>query len=143
MGKNHFNQKQKLSILKSAEKTTVKDAAQVAGVHYTTVYDWRKQLEALGEEGFLTYQTPTPGRGIKRISPQKEQAVLDTWKNNPEFGPGQVRNQLRRQRITVSTKTVRSIMAANGYKIRRKKNNNQRSSGRNFVGWKHQVFTKA
>ncbi len=66
MGKNHFNQKQKLSILKSAEKTTVKDAAKIAGVHYTTVYDWRNHLEVLGEQGFLEYQPPRPGRGIKK-----------------------------------------------------------------------------
>jgi len=125
MGKNHFNQKQKLSILKSAEKTTVKDAAKIAGVHYTTVYDWRNHLEVLGEQGFLEYQPPRPGRGIKKISQKKEEAVLNTWKNNPELGPGQIRNQLRRQRITLSTKSVRQIMVANGYKIRRKRSDKQ------------------
>jgi putative transposase len=85
------------------------------------VYDWKKRFEVMGEQGFLEYQVPRPGRGIRKISAQKEQAVIDTWEANPEYGPGQVRNQLRHQRITISTKSVRNIMVANGYKIRKKK----------------------
>ena len=125
MARKHFSQKPKLSILRSAKQTTVKDAANIAKVHFTTVYDWKKQFEVFGEQGFLEYKVPRPGRGIKKISPQKEQAVVDTWEANPEYGPGQVRNQLRRQRITISTKSVRNIMVANGYKIRKKKPDSQ------------------
>jgi len=117
MSKKNFTQKQKVAVLKSVEKTNVRNAAKVAGVHYTTVYDWRQQFKALGEEAFLKYQVAKPGRGIKQISPEKEQAVLKEWKNNPGFGPGQIRNQLRRQRITISIKSVRKIMQANGYKV--------------------------
>ena len=125
MVRKHFSQKQKLSILKSAKQTTVKDAANVAEVHFTTVYDWKKQFEVMGEQGFLAYKVPRPGRGIKKISPQQEQTMVDTWEANPEYGSGQVRNQLRRQRITISTKSARNIMVANGYKIRKKKPDSQ------------------
>ncbi len=121
MPKTNFTQQQKVAVLKSAKKTTVKDAAKVAGVHYTTVYDWRKQFEAIGEEAFLAYQVSKPGRGIKQISKEKEQAVLKEWGNNPGFGPGQIRNQLRRQMITISTTSVRKIMKANGYQVKNKK----------------------
>jgi len=121
MGSNRFNQEQKLAVLKSAERVGIKDAAGMAEVHYTTVYEWQHQLEALGEEGFLAYKASIPGRGIKKISAGKEEAVLSTWKRYPGFGPGQVRNQLRRQGITVSIKTVRQLMEANGYKSPRKK----------------------
>ncbi len=121
MAKTNFTQQQKVAVLKSAKRTTVKDAAKVAGVHYTTVYDWRKQLEAMGEKAFLIYKASKPGRGIKQISEEKEQAVLQEWKNNPGFGPGQVRNQLRRQMITISTTSVRKIMKANGYRVKNKK----------------------
>ena len=121
MAKTNFTQQQKAAVLKSAKKTTVKDAAKVAGVHYTTVYDWRKQFETMGEEAFLIYKVSKPGRGIKQISPAKEQAVLKEWKNNPGFGPGQIRNQLRRQMITISTTSVRKIMKANGYRVKNKK----------------------
>ena len=54
MGKKQFNQKQKLEILKSAEKVGPKEAAKLAQIHYTTVYQWQRMLEALGEEGFLS-----------------------------------------------------------------------------------------
>ncbi len=121
MPKTNFTQQQKVAVLKSAKKTTVKDAAKVAGVHYTTVYDWRKQFEAIGEEAFFAYQVSKPGRGIKQISKEKEQAVLKEWGNNPGFGPGQIRNQLRRQMITISTTSVRKIMKANGYQVKNKK----------------------
>jgi len=121
MTKTNFTQKQKLAVLKSAKKIAVKAAAKVAGVHYTTVYDWRKQFEAMGEEVFLAYHVSKPGRGVKQISPEKEQAVLKEWKNNPRFGPGQIRNQLRRQMITISTTSVRKIMKVNGYQVKNKR----------------------
>jgi len=121
MRKKNFIQKEKLTILKGAKKINVREAAKIAGVHYTTVYDWRKQLAIMGEKAFLEYQVSKPGRGIKQISSEKEQAVLKEWENNPGFGPGQIRNQLRRQRITISTKSVRKLMQANGYKVSKKK----------------------
>lgn len=116
-----YTQKQKLSILESAQRIGVKEAAQISGVHYTSVYDWRRQLEALGEEVFLAYRPPYPGRGLKEITPQQEEAIVKTWQDHAGFGPSQVRNQLRRQGITISSKTVRRVMVANGYKAREKK----------------------
>lgn len=125
MSKLQFSQEQKLTILKSAKKLGIKPAAEIAGVHYTTVYDWRNQLEAKGEKAFFEHQPAIPGRGVKKITPEQEEAVLTTGKNNPGFGPGQVRNQLRRQGITISIRTVRKIMQANGYKVLGKKKQSQ------------------
>ncbi len=131
MGSKRFTQEQKLAVLKRAEQMGIKEAARAAGVRYTTVYDWKSRLEALGEERFLSYKPFMPGRGIKKISPQKEEAVLSAWKRCPALGPGQVRNQLRRQGITVSIKTVRQIMEANGYKGPRKRTK-QKEEGNRF-----------
>jgi len=122
MGYKRFSQEQKLVILKSAAKIDIKPAAELADIHYTTIYQWRDQLEVLGEQAFLEYRPSYPGRGIKEISPEQEKTVLAAWKNDPGFGPGQIRNQLRRQAITISIRTVRSIMQANGYKSAEKKN---------------------
>lgn len=121
MGRKQFDQKQKLAVIRGAEKVGIKEAARVAEIHYTSVYQWQRQLEALGEEGFLTYKPSTPGRGLKEISDKKEEAILATQKRYPGFGPGQVKNQLRRQGMTVSIKTVRQVMEANGYQSPRKK----------------------
>jgi len=116
MGLKHYDQKQKLTILKSAEKIGIRKAANLAGIHYTTVYEWKRQYECLGEAGFLAYKPSYPGRGVKEISPGQEKDIKDVFRKNPGFGPGQVRNQLRRQGITISIRTVRAIMEANGYK---------------------------
>jgi hypothetical protein len=56
---------------------------KIAGVHYTTVYDWQRDLKSLGKKAFLAYKPYYPGRGVKVISAEKEDAVLDCWKNNP------------------------------------------------------------
>ena len=50
MSSKQFTQKQKLSIVKSAAEIGIKQASEVAGVHYTTVYDWRRKLGGLGED---------------------------------------------------------------------------------------------
>ena len=51
--KRHFTQKQKLDILKSAKDVGIKKSADLAGVHYTSVYQWQRRLKVLGEEVFL------------------------------------------------------------------------------------------
>jgi transposase len=81
----------------------------------------------MGEKAFLAYQVSKPGRGVKQISEEKEQAVLKEWKSNPGFEPGQIRNQLRRQMITISTTSVRKIMKANGYQVKSKKSKSEDS----------------
>ena len=121
MSTQSFTQSQKLIILKRAATVGIKEAAKIAGIHYTTVYDWRSKLAHLGEEGFLAYQPSRPGRGRKTISAEQEAAVLDCWKSNPGYGPGQVRGQLRRAGITISTRSVRKLMQANGYRPRDKR----------------------
>ena len=123
MKKRRLDQKQKLAVLKNADKIGVREAAKVAGVHYTTVYEWKKRLEALGEDDFLAHCSNNPGRGEKEIAPDQEKAILDEWKRNPGYGPGQIRNQLRRQAITISIRTIRKIMTANGYQPPGKKRN--------------------
>ena len=130
MGTKRFDQKQKLAVLKSASRVGIKEAARLSGIHYTSVYEWQRRLDALGEEAFLAYKPSIPGRGIKEISPKKEEGVLSTWKRYPGFGPGQVRNQLRRQKMTVSIKTVRQIMESHGYKSPRKKNKEKGADNR-------------
>ena len=125
MRSRQFNQKQKLAILDSAAEIGIKQAAELAGVHYTTIYDWRRQLKSIGKKIFLDYKPSYPGRGIKQITPEQERAILDTWNDNPGFGPGQVRNQLRRQAITISIRTVRAILQANGYKAAKRKSNKE------------------
>jgi len=128
MSLKQFSQNQKLTILNSAKQIGMKKAAEIADVHYTTVYDWRRQLQSIGKQAFLDYKPTYPGRGQKKITAQQESAVLDCWKNNTGWGPGQVRNQLRRSGITVSIRTIRKIMQANGYKVHSKKSSESKGT---------------
>ena len=131
MGKRkQFTQKQKLSILESAKENGIKQAAELAGIHFTTVYEWKNRCAALGEKAFLAYKSPSLGRGVKRITPKQEKAVLDTWGRYPGFGPSQVHNQLRRQGVTISTRTVQQIMEANGYQVKGKKSKDRKEGDR-------------
>lgn len=116
-----FSQERKLAVLDSAKEIGVKEASRIAGVHYTSVYEWDRRLEALGREGFLAYQCASRGRGVKTVTESQEQSILDMWKHYPSFGPSQIRNQLRRQGTTTSVKTVKRVMEANGYRGLRKK----------------------
>jgi len=125
--KKQFTQEQKLAVLESSKEVGIQKAALLADVHYTTVYEWCRQFEALGEAAFLAYQPPSRDRGIKKITAEQEKAVLESWKRYPGFGPSQVRNQLRRQGITISTRTVQRIMEANGYQGYRKKHKREAS----------------
>jgi len=119
--KKHYTQQEKFEVLKIAGEIGVVKAAELTEVHYTTVYDWRKQLNAFGEKAFLSYVPSTVGRGVKKISPEKEQAVLDMWGRYPGYGPSQVRNQLRRGGATISIRTVEQLMKAKGYRGIRKR----------------------
>lgn len=125
--KRHFTQKQKLDVLESARDVGIKKSADLAGVHYTSVYQWQCRLKVLGEEVFLAYQKRSRGRGIKKVTKEQENGVLETWERYPGFGPSQVRNQLRRQGITISTRTVQRVMEANGYRGIRKKRDKEES----------------
>ena len=44
MPKKQFDQEQKLKILESASKIGLTEAADLAGIHDTTVYQWRRAL---------------------------------------------------------------------------------------------------
>ena len=122
MGKRRqFTQEQKLSILESAKENGIMGAAELSGVHYTSIYDWKKKFDVLGKKGFLAYKSPSLGRGIKKITQKQEEAVIGTWGRYPGFGPSQIHNQLRRQGVTISTRTVQKIMVAKGYHVKTKK----------------------
>jgi putative transposase len=116
MSEKQFDQQQKLTIVENAGEIGFKEAAKLAGVHYATVYEWRRRLDAIGKEAFLAHQPHRPGRGIKEITEGQETAILEVWRANSGFGPGQVRNRLRRQGTTISIRTIRKVMEANGYK---------------------------
>jgi transposase InsO family protein len=118
MAKKQFDQQQKLTILKKAQEIGFKEAAKVAGLHVSTVYKWKQQLQDMDQEAFLEYMPNRPGRGKKEITSEQRAGVLQVWQDNPSFGPGQVRSQLRRQGKTISIRSIRKIMQEGGYQAK-------------------------
>lgn len=57
--KRHFTQKQKLDVLESARDVGVKKSVDLAGVHYTSVYQWQRRLKVLGEEAWASFFIPS------------------------------------------------------------------------------------
>ena len=74
--KSHFTQKQKLDVLQSAKNVGIRKSADLAGVHYSTVYQWQRKLNVLGEEAFLAYWPKSRGRGIKKVTKAQESEAL-------------------------------------------------------------------
>ncbi len=51
--KRHFSQEEKYATLMSAKDIGVDKSAEIAGLHYTTVYGWRGNLAAIGKKAFF------------------------------------------------------------------------------------------
>jgi len=90
------------------------------GISRFSLYDWQRRAKrAAAGEG----DSPTSGPDPKDIAEQRDREVLAVWHEHPGLGPSQVRNQLRRKGIKVSTATVRRVMEDAGYrppKVRRR-----------------------
>ncbi len=61
-------------------------------------------------------ESPTSGPDPKDLEAQRDAEILAVWREHPGLGPSQVRNQLRRKAIKVSTNTVRHVMVDAGYR---------------------------
>jgi len=83
------------------------------GMSRFSLYNWRDKVErAARGEG----ESPTSGPDPKDIEEQRNAEILAMWKKHPGLGPSQIRNQLRRQSVKVSVKTVRDVMTDAGYR---------------------------
>ena len=88
-------------------------ASRKLGISRFTIYEWQRKTEkaARGEAA-----SPTGGPAPAEKEAQRDREILAEWKKHPGLGPSQVRNQLRRQGIKVSTRTVRRVMEDAGYR---------------------------
>lgn len=88
-------------------------AAKKLGMSRFAIHDWRAKVQrAASGEG----PSPTSGPAPGDIEAQRDGEILAEWKRHPGLGPSQVRNQLRRKGVKVSTRTVRRVMEDDGYR---------------------------
>lgn len=120
-----YTPSQVAEALEYAAEHGVTEAAEKLGMSRYAIHDWRpKAKRAAKGEG----PSPTSGPGSEEIEAQRDSEILAEWKRHPGLGPSQVRNQLRRKGVKVSTRTVRRVMEDAGYRpprVKRKKHDDR------------------
>lgn len=118
MGKKRYTKEEKLEILKISEEEGIRKLSKRLGIPCTTIYSWKKRYSEGGEEA-LGRQQGGHNKGRRKIEDWKVKEVLAEKEESPGSGPSQIRNQLRRRGITISTRTIREVLEGAGYEIKR------------------------
>ncbi len=111
-----YSPEEKQAILKEAESNGVLSVAEKAGIDPSTIYGWQKKLAKGGPEALVDQRTLSHD-GHRVIADWKKEKVLAVKEADPGFGPSQIRNQLRRQGITISLLSIRRILREAGYEV--------------------------
>jgi len=122
--KRKYTKEQKLEILKISEEEGIKEVSKRLGIPYTIISTWKKRYSEGGEQA-LGRKPGSHNKGNKTIEDWKVKEVLAEKEEGPGSGPSQIRNQLRRRGITISTRTIREVLQGAGYEINRKKRENK------------------
>ncbi len=114
-----YSAEEKTKVLKLADRLGVEKAAARSGASTWSIYRWRQDAKrsSANDSTPEAIETAAPARkAIRvRVPAAVQKQVLEVWRNNPGFGPSQVRGQLRRVGVRVDTKTVRKILRQHGY----------------------------
>ena len=114
------SKEERLTFLKEADEVGIEEACEKYGIPRSTYYYWKKKLEGGGEEA-LSGTSGGENRGRREIEEWKRKEVLAEKEENPGYGPSQIRNQLRRRGMTISSVTIRQILKEAGYELKRGK----------------------
>ena len=109
---------EKTAIIKKAQESDVKTAAKESGVSMGAIYHWLSLSKEKGQDGLIDGRSKNPG--AKPVADWKRQKVLAVKETDPGFGPSQIRNQLRRQGVTISIESIRTILMDAGYELDRR-----------------------
>jgi len=107
-----YTPSQKAQIVEYAASHGVSKAATKFECSRFSIYDWRRKIK-LAAAG--TGESPTSGPSPDDKRSERDDAILEHWKQHPGLGPSQIRNQLRRKGIKVSVTTARRVMEDAGY----------------------------
>ena len=121
-----YTPSQRAEALELAASVGATEASKQLGMSRFSLYEWRRKSK-LAARGLA--ESPTSGPDPADVAAKRDQEILTTWHEHPGLGPSQVRNQLRRKSIKVSTATVRRVMEDVGYrppKARRKSGHDKR-----------------
>ncbi|MFC1612005.1 DDE-type integrase/transposase/recombinase, partial [Myxococcota bacterium] len=109
-----YTPSEKAQALELASKKSVTAASVQLGISRFSIYDWQRKVRRAAEgKG----DSPTSGSDPADIETKRDNEILNMWREHPGLGPSQIRNQLRRKCIKVSTHTVRRVMEDAGYRL--------------------------
>jgi putative transposase len=108
-----YTPSQRAAILEYEAKHGPVKAEQKSGASRWAIRDWKRKAR-LAAEG--KGPSPTSGPDPMSIEAQRDQEILNEWHRHPGLGPSQIKNQLRRKGIKISTSTVRQVMEEAGYR---------------------------
>jgi putative transposase len=108
-----YTPSEKARALELASKESVTAASEQLGISRFSIYDWQRKVRRAAEgKG----DSPTSGSEPADVEAKRDIEILNMWREHPGLGPSQIRNQLRRKGIKVSTHTVRRVMEDAGYR---------------------------
>jgi transposase InsO family protein len=104
----------------AAELGNVRAACRAMGIHPSTYYRWKRQLDRYGPE-ILRPRERRPPRMANQTSPLLEQRVVAFALGHPGFGPARIAVELARPKwgaITLSTNGVWRVLRRHGLNTR-------------------------
>ena len=120
-----YTPSQRAQAMEYAAVEGVTAASRKFGISRFALNDWRRKAHLCAEGK----AEKSPVADDENSAEMRDSRILAEWKAHPGLGPSQVRNQMRRQGMKVSTHTVRCVLEANGYvtpKVRRQTVHDQR-----------------
>lgn len=108
-----YTPSEKAQAVELASEVGVTKASKTLGVSRFSIYEWQRRVQ-LAAEG--KGDSPVSGADPADIEVQRDNEIREMWKEHPGLGPSQIRNQLRRKGVKVSTHTVRRVMEDAGYR---------------------------
>jgi transposase InsO family protein len=102
-------------LVKQAKELGVPSVVKTHGVSNVSLYKWIKQYDKDGRAGLEDQRQSNPG--AKPIPDWKRTKVLAVKETDPGFGASQIRNQLRREGVTISIESVKHVLIDAGYPV--------------------------
>lgn len=119
MGSQKYTKEEKKQIVEEGEKDGFREVSERHGIHFTTLYSWREKFKAEGEAG-LPSKSGGHNKGPREIEEWKIKEIVKEKEESPGSGLSQIRNQLRRRGITISTLTIERVLKSTGYDLKKK-----------------------
>ena len=99
--------------LPEQERITVTEACRRCGVSRKTYYKWKNRFQQKGIDG-LKDRSRRPKNSPKRTDASTESEIVRIKTQCPRWGAYRIRNQLLRQGVTISPKTVNTVLKRHG-----------------------------